>query len=371
MLPDPILLLIQEPIMATSYTSSAELKIVDYGGVIREDVLDELFNIDPIDLPFQDAIGRETSSNAFKSWVQENLAVANPANAAVEGAAATAPTAIVQNRIGNQHQISTKTVYVTDRARQSDTIGYADQFAHELMVKTKELKRDMEANMLGQQASVAMVTTGGTVDGTAGSSQAGVSAGAAAMIHDDNSNGATTGAFNGTVFAAVGSLTASRGLTEKLIRDLDEVIYAAGGEPSILMSTPKMIRGISEYLFTASARIATLMSDATNSTSKYGKQGTTAIGAVKIFTSDYSTLELVPNRFQQTYNNTSVNCDVYLFDPKYWAVSYLQGIQAKPLARLGTAERSQISVDYTLMCLSQKASGVICAINPATAVIAA
>jgi Family of unknown function (DUF5309) len=334
-------------------------------------VLSELFNIDPIDLPFQDAIGRETSSNAFKSWVMEELAPASATNATVEGAAATAPTAIVQNRVGNQHQISTKTVYVSDRARSSDTIGYADQFAHELMVKTKEIKRDMEANMLGQQASVAMVTTGATVDGTAGSSVAGKSAGAAAMIHDDNSNGATTGAFNGTVFAAVGGLSASRGLTEKLIRDMDELLYASGGEPSILMSTPKMIRGISEYLFSASARIATLMSDASNNPSRYGKQGTTAIGAVKIFTSDYNTLELVPNRFQQTYTNVSANCDVFLFDPKYWAVSYLQGIESQPLARLGTAERSQISVDYTLMCLAWKASGVICAINPATAVVAA
>jgi hypothetical protein len=35
--PDPILLLILEPIMATSYTSSAELRAVNYGGVIRED----------------------------------------------------------------------------------------------------------------------------------------------------------------------------------------------------------------------------------------------------------------------------------------------------------------------------------------------
>ena len=349
--------------MATAYTSAFEMKSVAYGGVIHEDVLNELFNIDPIECPFMDMCGRETSKNPYKSWVQEGLAAPSLANKRVEGAAAGSTVAITESRIGNHHQISDQVVMVSDRASASDGIGYADRLAHEVMIKQKELKRDMEAILLSPQGSVEMVTT-------TSSTVAGETAGAPSMIADANSDGATTGAFTSGIFADVASYSASRGLTETLIRNIDETVYSAGGEPSILMSTPRMIRGISEYLFSASARIATLMSDAKSTEGKYGKQGATAIGAVKIFTSDYSTLELVPNRMQQTYTNVSANVDVFLFDPQYWAISYLQGIEAHPLARVGTAEKRQLSVDYTLMCLSQKASGVICAINPTTAVVA-
>ena len=49
--------------MATAYTSAFEMKSVAYGGVIHEDVLNELFNIDPIECPFMDMCGRETSKN--------------------------------------------------------------------------------------------------------------------------------------------------------------------------------------------------------------------------------------------------------------------------------------------------------------------
>ena len=354
--------------MATALTSAFELKSMSYGGLIHEDVLNELFNIDPIDLPFMDMCGRESSKHPYKSWVQEGLAAPSLANKRVEGAAAGAPPPYpasppLESRIGNHHQISDKVVVVTDRASASDGIGYGDRLAHEMMIKQKELKRDMEAILLSPQGSVEMVTT-------TGSTVAGETAGAPSMIADANSDGATTGAFTSGIFADVASYSASRGLTETLIRNIDETVYTAGGEPSILMSTPRMIRGISEYLFSASARIATLMSDAKSTEGKYGKQGATAIGAVKIFTSDYSTLELIPNRIQQTYINSVANVDVFLFDPQYWSISYLQGIEANTLARDGTAEKRQLSVDYTLMCLSQKASGVICAINPTTAVVA-
>jgi hypothetical protein len=350
--------------MATAYTSAYEMKSVSFQGVINEDVMQELFNISPVDVPFIDMAGREASSNPYKSWVTESLAAPSLTNARVEGADAGAAGALTQSRIGNHHQISDKVATVSDRSNSVDTIGYANRLAHELMVKQKELKRDMEAILLSNQASVEMVTT-------TGSEVAGKTAGAPAMIADANSQRATTGSFSNGIFAAVASITASAGLTEKMIRDAADAAYNAGGEPTMLMSTPAMIRGISEYLFTASARIATLMSDSPVKQGKYGKQGTTAIGAVQVFTTDFSTLELVPNRMQQTYDNAgTANVNVYLFDPQFWAVSYLQGIMAKPLARTGTAESRQITVDYTLLCKAPTASAVICGINPATAVVA-
>ena len=344
-------------------TTAADLKAVAFQGLIREDVLSELFNIDPIALPYQDMAGTESSSNPYKSWVTETLAPIDLTNAKSEDAVAgfDADTGVEQ-RIGNHHQISGKLADVTDRANYVDTIGYSNRMAHELMNKQKELKRDMEAILLSNQASVEMKTTT--------TAAVGKTAGCAAMIADANSYNGTTGAFSNGIFAAV-TPGAATGLTETILRDNAEVCYSAGGNPTILMSTPSMIRKISEYLFTASARVATFMNTAANKQGQYGHQGATAVGSVNVFTSDFATLELVPNQQQQAYDNSGTPCvNVYLFDPRYWAVSYLQGIMAKPLARTGTFERKQLTVDYANMCLAPKSSGVLVGINPALALTA-
>lgn len=348
--------------MATTYTSAAELKAVAFQGVIAENVMSELFNIDPIDLPYQDMAGRDDSSNPYKSWITETLTAPTLNNALVEGADAGAANVNTEGRIGNHHQISGKVVMVSDRANYVDTIGYSNRLAHELMNRQKELKRDMEAILLSNQAAVEMVTT-------TGSAVEGRTAGCAAMIHNDNSINGTTGSFTSGIFAAATPGTAAA-LTEANLRDAAEIAYKAGGNPTILMSTPAMIRKISEYLFTASARVATFMNNATNKQGQYGHQGATAVGSVNVFTSDFATLELVPNRQQLTYTNVSENVNVYLFDKAYWAVSYLQGIVTHALDRQGTAEKRQMTVDYANICMAPKSSAVIMGINPALAVTA-
>ncbi len=65
--------------MSTANTDAFNLKSVDFQGIIHEDVLDAIFNIDPVDLPYQDMAGRQDSDNQYKSWVKESLqAVALP-----------------------------------------------------------------------------------------------------------------------------------------------------------------------------------------------------------------------------------------------------------------------------------------------------
>jgi hypothetical protein len=319
--------------------------------------MDEIFNIDPVDLPYQDMAGREDSDNQYKSWVKEGLQAPSIANKLVDGADAPAADVFDEARVGNHHQISGKTVNVSHRARNVDTIGYADRLVHELMIRQKELKRDMEAQLLSNLPSVEGTDT---VEGQ--------SAGAGAMFETNVLNG-TAGGFSAGIYSAP-SPAAAAGLTEAMVRDAGEMAYLEGGNPRILMSTPKMIRQISEYLFTASARVATMMSNRDSaSEGSYGKQGVTAIGAVNTFVSDFDTFELTPNRIQQPYDNGGTDCvNIYLFDPDYWAVSYLQGIETDPLAKTGLADNRLMSVDYTNLALQEKSSAVIMGIDPTVAV---
>jgi hypothetical protein len=347
--------------MAATNTDTFNLKSVDFGGIIHEDVMNKVWNIDPIDLPYQDLAGvGEPFKNTYKSWVKESLAAPDITNARVDGADAGAAGSSTEERIGNHIQLSDKVVKVSTGAQAVDTIGYANRLVHELMIKQKELKRDMEAILLSNQASVEMTDV-----------VAGKTAGIGAMFETNIINGATAGFATG-IFPAP-TPGAARALTEEDLRDGSEAAYTAGGNPTKLMSTPKMIRKISEYLFTAAARIATLMSDANSSTTKnYGKQGVTAIGAVNTFVSDFGTLELVPNRLQQTYLVGPTACvNVYMLDPDYWDVSYLQGIKTEPLAKTGTADNRQMSVYYGNLALQEKSSAVVMGINPSLDLTAA
>lgn len=342
--------------MSTANLDSADLGAVAYGGLINEDVMQSIFNISPVDLPFMDMIGTETSSNSYKEWTQDSLAAVNTSNAIVDGADAGANNAKTGKRVGNQHQISEKVVKVSDRARNVDTIGRADELVYQLMNRQKELKRDMEAILTGVQASVA-----DNGDATAGK------VGALGAWFETNTSrgagGADGGFSSGTVAAPTNGTI--RALSEATIKDMMELAYNEGGDPRYLMSTPKVIRKLSEYLFTSSARVATLMSNV----SQGSRDGVTAQASVNVIVTDFGTLEFVPNRLQQLYN-TGTAANVFLIDPTYWAVSYLQGIETKELARTGSAENRHMTVDYTLVAKQEAASAVIADIDPTAAVTA-
>lgn len=345
--------------MATANTDAYDLSSIDWEGVISEDVIDEIFNIDPIDLPYMDMTERMDSDNQYKSWVKENLDAISIDNALVDGAVGADIPAVVDPdmaRVGNHHQIMGKTIKVSKRSRNVDTIGYADRLIHEITLRQKSLRRDMEATLLTNQASV---------EGT--DTVKGRMAGCAAMFETNIVNG-TAGGFAAGIYSAP-TPSAARALTEDDLRDAAEAAYNEGGNVTKLMSTPKMIRKISEYMFNETARVATLMSDRREATDgEYGKMGVTAIGAVNTFISDFDALELVPNRMQQPYDNGGTDCvDVYLFDPDYWAVSYLYGIEVDELGRTGLADERLMSVDMTNMALQEKSSAVIMGINPALA----
>ena len=52
--------------MSSANLDSADLKAVGRGGLIREDVMSQIWDISKIPLPFTDMIGSETSKNAYK-----------------------------------------------------------------------------------------------------------------------------------------------------------------------------------------------------------------------------------------------------------------------------------------------------------------
>jgi len=341
--------------MSTANLDSADLKGVLVGGLIREDVMNKIWDISKIPLPFTDMVGTGSAKNEYKEWTTDELAAPDVTNAVVDGSDAAGNDTKTGSRVGNHHQISDKVVRVSYRADASDTIGRAKELSYQLMRRQQELKRDVDAIALENQASVA--DNGDTIAGKIG--------GLPSWLVTSVVNGTVGGFDNGgggtTVTTAWTSGGSAVALSETDVRDVVESIYQEGGNPTKMMSIPSVIRKFSEYLFTSSARVATLMSDQGKSQSKAA-----ALGSVNVFVTDFGTLDLVANRLQQKQQAAAPadSAFVFILDPEYLELCYLKGYRTDMLAKTGLAENRQMSVDWSLIVNTEKAHGMIGDIDP-------
>ena len=340
---------------ASAYLQAADLKAMDFQGKISEDVMNQIWDISPIPLPFTDAVGSDTASNPYTEWTTDKLGDPAVGGWVVDGADSDQNDSALGKRIGNHCGILTKEVQVSHRARSVDTIGTGDELAYQVMMRQQELRRNVEANALGIQGSTVATTT-----------VAGVPAGLACMVTKHDAQG-TGGVFLNGNWSAYAPAVA-RGLTETLVRDACQAAWEDGADPSLLMSVPSVIRGLSEYMFTASARIATLQRDNQGDMAQ-------ALGTVNVFITDFGvTLEFVPNRLQQVYDDATPTtplsaASVFILDPSYARLSFLEGYRVDPLAKAGLSEKRLMSVDFTVKVLNPDAHRVIPDIDPAVAVV--
>lgn len=358
--------------MSTANLDSANLKSLPYGGLINEDVMQKIWDISKIPLPLTDMIGSDDCGNSYKEWTTDRLRDPDITNANVDGSdqdtnttnpteAGAADSDGEPLRQGNHCQISTKVVKVSTRSRNSNTIGRSDELGYQVMKRQRELRRDVEAIMLTHQASLP----------DDGDSQAGKAGGLGSWIGKNgkfaDDTGASLGGYNSTTGLTVApTVTAVAALTETLVRDVCEMVYAEGGDPSVFMSIPAVVRRFSSYLFTSSARIATLTSQ-----TGQGQSGLTAQGSVNVFVTDFGVvLDLVANRLQQGDASVANEATAYILDPAYLSIGYLHGYRAEPLAKTGLSDKRQMAVDWTLICRSSRAQGAIFAIDSTAAVTA-
>ena len=312
---------------------------------IREDLQDAMISISPTETPFQSAIGRKSVTNTTFEWSEVDLA-APTANRVLEGESAPgndAPTSAV--RLSQYTQISDKVVEVSDTNQKVNGVADAQTVAKQIAFKLKEMKRDIEVMLLSNVAAVPGDAT-----------TARVTAGLPAFLRTnvDRGTGGASGTLSGTTSGYVNAAATDgtpRALTEDMLKSVIAQCWDNGAEPSIVLCGSAVKQKISST-FTGSATKYQDMTD---------KKSLSA--ALDIYISDFGTLTIVPTRFLET--RTVAGRDVFVLDPNYARVAYLQTVTQKPLARTGHAERRLISAEYGLQVDSEKAHGVIADINGA------
>jgi hypothetical protein len=304
-----------------------------------------------------------------KEFTDKVLASPSATNAYYENQALTG---VVSNTYGlryyNYCQQMVKVVKMSQRGRDVDNTYSADEYLQQIMDLGQELRRDEEAAAVSRNAATAEVAA------TSGA----LMAGAATWAIHNTSRGASTGAdavLDGSTGAGGGPTTApvagtARGFTETLMRAALKAGWEDGARFDLLMSTGTMIENIANYMFTSSARIATLMSDASQgnrSNPRSGGSGVVAQGAVNMFIGNFGAVKLVPNMQMTEYTN---RVDVLFIDTRFPQMHYLHNYSKKPLGVSGLYDQEALYVDVTMTPGSTYAITNVADCNPATAMTA-
>lgn len=344
--------------MPTGNTNAAQAAARAYGGVIHEDVMNKIWDISNIPLPFTDMLAKTKHDNQRTEWTEDELSAPVTDNAHVDGIDVSQNDSKLSLRLGNFTQIALKEVQISHSLEASNSIGNVGKLSYQVMQRQKELRRDVEAQMLTHQGS--QPGDGDTVKG--------ISAGLGAQLKSNVLVGATgvVGGFDtGTGLFVAPTAGTPRALSETDIRDVLQDIYVAGGNTECLMATPAVIRNLSTYLFSDVARVATMTAQQTQSK----PQALTAYGSVNVFVTDFGqTVTMRDNRLQQ--QDSAGTSSMYFLDPSHINQSFLRGYQTEPLAKTGLSEKRLMSAEYALKVYSEKSQGAILAISEALAVVA-
>lgn len=293
---------------------------------IREDLVDVIYDISPIETPFMNSIPRVEVSNTTHEWQTDSLAAAAD-NAVIEGDDATTDASTATTRLTNLTQISDKVARVTGTARSVNTAGRSDEMDYQMLKRGRELRRDMEHVLLDNQAKV----TGGD---TVARQLAGIGAWITTNT-DFDSGGSDPTAADGTDARGDGT---QRAFTEDQLRTVLKAVFDEGGNPSVLMTGA------------FNRQIASTFS--ANRTNMQKAEDSTLRASFSVYESDFGELRIIPNRFQRAR-------DALVLDLEHWALGFLPGREFAifELAKTGDTDRRQILSEYTLESRNEKASG--------------
>ena len=302
----------------------------------REDLQDKIYMVSPEKTPVVSAIGRFTATNTLHEWQRDSLATPNKDNAVIEGDDRTGTALTATERVGNYTQLFDAVAVTTSTQNKVKKAGRSSEMRYQVAKKMTELKRDLEAAVLSINPAVAgNSTTARKLGGLGVMLYSNVSHNGAGATATHNSGAPTTANTAGT----------NRAFTETLVKTVMQSIYTNSGDmPSLVSLTPSHKATFSGFSGIAVNRFNV----------KKGEQGV-IVGGADIYMSDFGELTIVPNYVQASANPNNV----FILNPDYAGIAYLQSYKSEPLAKTGHTEKELCSVECTLVVTSEKAHGKV------------
>lgn len=298
---------------------------------VREDLEDNIYRVAPEETPFVSNIGDTKATNIYHEWQTETLAAASATNAQLEGDDYALGSPNLTTRLGNYMQIVAKTGGVSRTQEVVNKAGRSSELARQKVLKTIEMKRDLEIRVIGNYASVA--ESGATTRKTAGIQ-------AFITSNDSRGSGGSDGGFSaGIVSAATDGTT--RPFTETLLKAVWATTFSNGGKPTQIYMGPAHKQVFSS--FTGIADIRGTVS---------GTSMATITGAADVYVGDFGNLTAIPHAY-------GLSRAAVMVDPKMAAIATLDGLKSKALASSGDNEKFLLTMEKGLVVRNEKAHAVI------------
>lgn len=290
----------------------------------REDLSNAIYNIDPFDTPIVSAARRRNAKQRQFDWQTENLPTVDTDNAQLEGFELTRTAGTPTIRLSNVTQISKRDATVSGSQEASDAAGKGSEMAHQMALKSKVLKSDIESIASGRQPR------NDGDDGTARRTEA--------MAHwiargrdRDNVQGSAVIGYNvglpldaDDAFAAVASGN-QVAFTEVMVGNAMERAYNNGANPDLLIVPPAIKRTVSTFKGRDSSQVMV------------GK--TEVVQTVDIIATDFGRIKVIPSRW--------IAKDIaLLIDPDFVAMAFFRNFRQYPIAKIGDAETRMILAEW-------------------------
>lgn len=305
----------------------------------REELADKIWNITPEETPFLSLIGRKPVDSVHPEWQTDSLATPDTTNNRPEGNDWTYDALTATSRVGNYTQISDKPIIVSRTQDKTSKAGRKSELAYQVAKKGRELKTDMEAIVLSNQAASA---------GSGNAATNRTAAGFRAWIatNDDMGSGGSSGSFSNGIQGAATNGT-QRAFTKAILDSVILSTHNAGGNADVFMC--------STYVKTV---FSTILDDANVvPLRKEIKSGqATIVAAADMYQSDFGLITVVPNR-QMTRAGAAVARNGFLIDPEMVSLGVFDDISIEKPGKTGDAEKRVLVTEYTLLVNNEAAHG--------------
>lgn len=289
----------------------------------REDLIDLITNISPVETWFTSNSGSKKSNAVYHEWQTDALDAAIE-NSVQEGFDAAASAAVPTSRTGNYCQILQKAFTISGTQEAINKAGRDSEIAYQTAKKAKELARDIEyALVINATSSAGCSNNKRMLKGLDG------------WISTN------------CVYAAAASIGVSKALSAGLLNDGLQVVWAAGGFPRYVLCGAFQKRAISGF------------STNTRNVAAGAKE---LVDAVDVYDSNFGRLQV---RLHHQINTTIPAKVFILGDMDHWNKAWLRPVRRTELAKTGDATKYQMIAELTLESLQEAGHGKIAGLTTA------
>lgn len=298
------------------------------GAANREDLLDIITIISPIDTPLFTMLRKTKVNNTLTEWMTDLLDGAS-SNAEIEGSSAVFQGIQLRQRLSNYTQVSREAYDISDTQRAVNPAGIRDELRYQMSKALKQWKRDVEHDI---------------VNGATASGQTAVARSARGIYEF------LAGFSSVTADVSNAATNSANQVQEDDLNGRLQAVWVVGGMCDYVLCTPRTKRAISsDFAGSANTRRNAPVTD------------NAVTNVVDWYYSDFGNVKILPHRWFSSANPNSANLQrvTFLLQSDKWVLGFLRPPRNVPLAKIGSSERAMVEGEWTLVCLHPSANSFV------------